>query len=324
MNRYASRGALAVGAFFVAGIILVMVGVTFFGDGTLLRSKQRAVAYFDGSLSGLSVGAPVTFRGVRVGNVERIQLRIDGARSRAEIPVHLRLDPRAAQWASDSTPLDIAELVRHGLHAQLALQSFVTGQMYVELDFYPERTARRPTVVVLEDQIPEIPTMRSEYAQALDFIQRLPLQEITESLLGAIRGIEGLTTQLGEDLPALRADLQGVMQELNTAIPALSRDITAMQRDFSTFGSDISEAIVSMDRATTEIGDDFAALAEDMRKTSESLRTSAQLVTELMAEDSHTRADLEVMVHDLSRAARSLRNLSELLEEQPNRLIFSR
>ena len=95
-----SRSALAVGAFFVIGVVLIVSMISFFGSGLPWQSKLRAVAYFKGSLSGLTVGAPVTFRGVRVGNVERIELRIDGAQARAQIPVFLRLNPDAAQWRS--------------------------------------------------------------------------------------------------------------------------------------------------------------------------------------------------------------------------------
>lgn len=325
MKTDISRGALAVGIFFIGGIALLLAGIIFFGDGSLLHKRQRAVAYFDGSLYGLTVGAPVTFRGVRVGSVERIEVRIDAAQATSETPVYLSLNPRAAQWAADGGPMDIPDLVQRGLRAQLALQSFVTGQLYVVLDFYP---AQLPPVLKTEagsqSGTPEVPTMPSEFAQALEIIQGLPVADMMESMHSALDAIDTLARQLNDDVPEVRDELLLLLTNLNQTLPAMAEDFSTLQQDLARLGEDLSGAINNIDAMAGDIGEELSAFAEDMRTTAETLRRASDGITALLGEEAPAHGDIELMLHDMSRAARALRNLTELLEEQPNRLIFSR
>jgi MlaD protein len=65
------------GAFVVGAVILAVLGLVIFGGGKFFRSTQSWVAYFDESIKGLAVGAPVTFRGVKVGSVTDVKVVVD-------------------------------------------------------------------------------------------------------------------------------------------------------------------------------------------------------------------------------------------------------
>ena len=107
--------------------------------------KRRAVVFFSGSVAGLDVGAPVTFRGVRVGSVQHIAIRISAGTLTARVPVYLELEPNQVIWEErqlDSSAAVLEDLIRVGLRAQLSPQSLVTGQLRVDLDFWPDAPAQ--------------------------------------------------------------------------------------------------------------------------------------------------------------------------------------
>src|SRR5262245_5922883 len=154
-----------IGAFVVGALALAVIGVAVFGSGRLFRKTQEFVLYFDRSVNGLRVGAPVKFKGVEVGAVTRIELSL-GQRvirqGEVHIPVVIELDAkRIAEKGGrvEMTQAALDEAIAAGLRGQLATESFVTGVLYVELDFHPGspvRLEREADVHILE--IPTLPT----------------------------------------------------------------------------------------------------------------------------------------------------------------------
>jgi paraquat-inducible protein B len=131
--------ATIIGAFVLGAIVLLVAGILFFGSGTLLQKRIPIVSFFHGSVAGLQVGAPVTFRGVPVGEVKAIGIRIDPTTRALIIQVDMRVWPDKVAVYGPRTPDDklIPTLVAQGVAAQLARQSFVTGLLNVDLDFRP-------------------------------------------------------------------------------------------------------------------------------------------------------------------------------------------
>src|SRR6516164_2529676 len=82
-----------IGGFVIGAIALVVAGILAFGGGAYFAQTRAAVLYFQGSLSGLQVGAPVTFRGVRVGSVTKIVIHYDVLAQKLAIPVFIEINP---------------------------------------------------------------------------------------------------------------------------------------------------------------------------------------------------------------------------------------
>jgi phospholipid/cholesterol/gamma-HCH transport system substrate-binding protein len=147
-----------IGAFVVGAVALVVVGVLLLGGAQVFTAKRTFVAYFEGSVKGLNVGAPVEFQGVKIGSVTDIQLQFLTEDMELRIPVFFEFEPSKVTHVgahADSRRQLLKPLVERGLRAQLEMQSLVTGQLLVQLGFLPDT----PIHLVGDGKILEIPTV---------------------------------------------------------------------------------------------------------------------------------------------------------------------
>ena len=154
---------VAVGAFLLAALALLVGGILFFTAGTLTAKRLRTVSFFPGTVAGLQVGSTVTFQGVPVGHVTSLGVRVTQDVRRPIIQVEMELVPRRlAVYGSPGFRDDddlVATLVQRGLAAQLIKESFITGRLGVELSF---RTGVE-TSRVGDTEVPEVPTVPSDF-----------------------------------------------------------------------------------------------------------------------------------------------------------------
>jgi paraquat-inducible protein B len=216
----------AIGAFVIGGLALAIGAVLVLGGGRFFEDSSTYVMYFDGSVSGLRIGAPVEFRGVKVGEVRDIIGTVN-EELEIQIPVfvqfggdRLRSTSEGARIADTEQAIPI--LIQRGMRAQLELQSLVTGQFYIELDFHPDTPVR----FVGDGVHREIPTIPSRMSELANRIQGLPIDELAESALGAMNAIEALVSSdevggaLGSFQSTLR-DMSSMVRELEQKLPPM-------------------------------------------------------------------------------------------------------
>src|SRR5258705_4078868 len=118
-----------IGGFVVGAIALAIGGLIVFGGGQFFKKAVPMVAFFQGSVGGLAVGAPVTFDGVKIGQVTKVEPVYDAAKQDVMIPVYVELDtPIKTVGPQSGTVLaDLDELIKDGLRAQLVSESMITG-----------------------------------------------------------------------------------------------------------------------------------------------------------------------------------------------------
>jgi hypothetical protein len=131
-------GKPIIGAFVVGAVALAVAGLFVLGGGQFLKKKYIRVMYFDGSVKGLKVGAPVTFRGVEVGTVTDITIRANPKDLTTRIPVIVEIDPHSIETPGGYLGDQLPRMIKRGLRAKLDLQSLVTGQLQIELDYMPD------------------------------------------------------------------------------------------------------------------------------------------------------------------------------------------
>src|SRR5271155_3167110 len=204
-----------VGAFVLGAVGLILVGVVVFGSGNLFSKTHEFVIYFGGDINGLRVGAPVKFKGVEIGQVSRIRLRLEQdvnqqngqLKADVRIPVVIELDEEkivshggAAIDLSD--PHTFPNLIREGLRAQLGSDSFVTGLLYVALDIDP----KTPIVMVAPPGSPlqEIPAIPNTFEQAqavairiLEGLEKVDFAAVSQHLSATMDSIRQIASSPG-------------------------------------------------------------------------------------------------------------------------------
>ena len=269
---------------------------TLFGDEQASHQKDfswnlRYLAYFDGSVRGLSVDAPVEFRGVKVGSVERVYLEDDPRTGGLRIAVQLDIQPERVTTREDSNRRAasvITELVRQGLRAQLRTSSLLTGQRFIELDIHPDA---EPATIVSSGKYPILPTI-PETLQAitarinslLDKFDHLPLDDIAKQLKGTLAGVNSLVNS----------------PDLKQAVEYLNRSMAELQK----LGEQLNQRVVPSATGT-------------LKQASSSLKTAQSVI----GPDSPLHHELLKALKDLSAAARSIRTMAEYLERHPDSLL---
>jgi paraquat-inducible protein B len=223
-----------IGGFVLGAFALVVVGILAFGSSAYFTHTRAAVLYFQGSLRGLEVGAPVTFRGVRVGTVTKIVIHYDVQAQKLTIPVFIEINPDDFQIVHGTRgQTNIDELVQRGLRAQLQVQSLVTGQASVNFDFQPDTPTH--LVVGTTSGVQELPTvpssidvLKADIGSLLEKIDKLPLEQISDQMLQAgthinevlkesltvVTGASGLIKDLGGEVQPLAHNANGLLVEV--------------------------------------------------------------------------------------------------------------
>ena len=320
-----------IGAFVIGAVGLLVVAVLLFGGSELLKKKLRAVAYFPGSVKGLRTGASVTFRGVRVGYVNDIQIQTDAKTLESQIEVRMELLTGAVQFTEQgrvlgeeqqSQTLDIQEIVDAGMRAKLDVESFVTGQLLVELDFHPEVP---PLYRSENPPYTEIPTMQSGIQEVVDQMQRfmadiqanVDVQDMAKDIGSILKGIDELANS-----PDIRESLAGLnriindrnTQELTGALRATLADARGALQDARVLVQNADARIVPLlDELMPAVEKLDAALA-----AGESALSNA---SEQMKGDTELAYGLTTTLDELQLAARSLRVFLDYIERNPEALI---
>lgn len=183
-----------IGAFVVGAVVLFITALIVFGSGAFLRQSDKYVLFFNGSVKGLSVGAPVIFRGVKIGNISSINLIYDKENQEVLIPVVIDIELSRVMGIPERPGYpDYEMFIKQGLRAKLEIQNFITGQLMIGLDFYNDKPAKFYGVIQAYPELPALPISRDIF-QVMDDI---PVKEITVNLQEAVAGINRLVNSEG-------------------------------------------------------------------------------------------------------------------------------
>jgi paraquat-inducible protein B len=320
----------AIGAFVVGAVALLLVALLVWGGTDLFRTKLNYVLFFDTDVTGLNKGAPVLGRGVKMGEVTDIQIQW----GTPLVAVYITLEPQAVKGTAEAGPRRATErLVREeGLRAQLRMQSFVTGVLYVALDFHPH------TPIVLrgrDEKVPELPTVPTDievwtaklqrFAEKID---KVPLDQIgqttavileevkkiveskaTHDLLpnanAAIGDARTLVRRVDAHIDPLFAQLKGTLGRLDAGLDAarkLALDVDSRVDPLA------NQAEAALKVAQAAIAD-ARPLIEDLRRLAAKLDAQADpALTSFRSASDSVRATME-------RAQLTLGGVDQTLEQ---------
>jgi paraquat-inducible protein B len=336
-NRY------LIGGFVLGALVLMVAGVVILGSGRFFSEMNKGVLYFDGSVKGLSVGAPVMFRGVKIGSVTGISLRFDPATLKIQIPVFIetvkeRADRNGALVTSPAKTLKL--LVEKGLRAKLELQSFVTGQLMISLDFRPDEPAR----FVGDGSQLEIPTIPSSMEQLAKTIDKLPLEELVNRLTSVAAGMDRLLNapELAQSIATLSdtlKDFQRMFRDANAQISPIGSSVQETVRDaqrlvrrvegqVDPISANLQKALEDTRKLVGHVDafvDPFYVGMMDVIKQAgiaiKKVETTIAEVGEGTNRDSELVVGLVDSFNEFEKAARAVRGLAEYLERHPEALL---
>jgi paraquat-inducible protein B len=326
-----------IGGFVLGAIALVIIGALAFGGGQFLKPKAPAVLFFQGSLSGLDIGSPVTFRGVKVGTVTDMIIKYDVAKQALRIPVRIELDLDKFQIVSGTRDVkNIDALVARGLRAQLQSVSLVTGQTGINFDFHPDTPVRLLGAEPGAKELPTIPSdidlLKANVSGLLAKISKLPLEQLSSQMLDAVQGADKLL----KDLQAVVSDVGGQVKPLSDSLLATSnqagltlkelqssvelREGEPMQNLNQTL-ADARKLVANVDRNLPQL----LAAAGKVLKTTTAALDQAELTLRAaqrsISPDSSLYFELNRTLREVRSAASQLGVLAEYLQRNPNALL---
>jgi len=258
------------------------------------REKEYYLLFFEGSARGLSVGTPILFKGIKLGRVLDVRLEFDVEKFKSQIPVLIELEPQRVQLVGGDyeaiKKIDPMErFVREGLRAQLKSGSLITGQLYVELDFFDAAPAAKlgehngyPVIPsIASAQLEELTNQAAEFMNTLN---ALPLREIGNDLRDTVKGAKEIATSKALDRSLV--ELESALRRVGKTARDLDREVVPQ------LGAALEQARVVL--------------------------TSTD---ELVAPDSALYLELRRMLKELSAAARSIRGMADYLERHPEALL---
>lgn len=315
-----SASPTVVGSFVIGAILLTVTAVLLFSSGSLFTKTYTVVAVFPGNVKGLSVGAAVEMRGVRIGSVSDIKILTDMKTKTVTVPVYLEVErssmkDMAFQDLSDEDlskeewEQEVEALIEAGLKAQLNLKSLVTGQMIVDVDFHPDAPIHLTEV---DPRFLEIPTIETITDRLLSKLRDLPLHELVSKAISLIENVDQVITS--QEVRETLANMQQVTEDAHKLLTNVDAQVEPLSTSIKTTMNDLSSLTRSVD-------DQVAPLSESTIAALNEAKSALSSIDDLVGKDSATRADLENALQELSRAANSLRNLTDYLEQHPEALI---
>jgi paraquat-inducible protein B len=310
-----------IGAFVVGAIALAVTGLLVFGSGRMFKHTVKFLCFFPGTVNGLNVGAPVKFKGVEIGAVTDIRIRLEGqgavldAKQVAEgirIPVIIELDndkliSEGGKGLQD--PRRAKELIDLGLRAQLNAQSMVTGLLFIELRFHPDQ----PAIFVLppgskELEIPTIPTsmeqLQSAAAEIIRKLEDMHVETMVESATEALDGVKNVVNAPGlkQTIEALPATIANV-NEVLASVRALS---------------------TGLDRSQAPLLESLKGTSDKTGATLEQARATLESVQMLAGPNAALAVQLTTSLREVADAAHSVRLLADFLERNPSAIVRGR
>lgn len=370
MSKKANK--TVIGAFVIGAVALAVAGVAILGGGKFFKKSAPYVLYFEGSVKGLNIGAPVSFQGARIGSVTDIVIRMEGEGDQTipRIVVYMEIVqgrvevPEGSGYRPSKTEAENRErmefLVEKGLRAQLEMQSMVTGQLMVMLDFHPDEPARFHGHD--DPKIMELPTIPTPLEMLLEQIDNVKINEIFENVDKILSEIEEMLSspetekasrqaneaiaELNKLLKTMNEKMGPLLDNTDDAIIAGKQLVTNLDAEIKPLATalentlgDTRKLVNNLDEQVTPLAQDTGELIRNVNErvgplteelertlsaaadTMEEVGALTARLRDLAADDSTVMYETTRMLESLSAAAQSFRTLADYLERHPEALL---
>lgn len=319
--------SFAIGAFIVGAILLVFIALLFFSGGQLFSPKERVVMYFEESVQGLQIGAPIKLKGVVLGEITDIQINFpsddtnggDNNGNGKNIATTVTADLALQRISRKGITVDrdfFEDAINKGLRAQLNYQSFLTGLLYVELDFFPGTT---PKLYNLQNKYLEIPTASTAFEEISKNLQEMNIK-------GLIDNLDKLAVQINkiahsgaieQTLGSVKSAADSVALTSNT----LNQEVTVLSKNLNRTSTELNQLLLTLNQQAPALAGNINTSLMELQKSLAQFSKAAEGINQSFSEDAPLVNQLTTTLEDVSRSAKAFRSLSETLEQQPEALL---
>jgi paraquat-inducible protein B len=351
MSKQANK--TAIGVFVVGAVVLAVAAIIVFGSGKFFVKTDLFVAYFPGSVKGLRIGAPVVFRGVKIGEVTKMKLYSIRKDLAVVIPVIFKVDPDSIHDVGTVVGTDeksdeqhMRAMIERGLRARMDTQSFVTGQKMINIDFYPDTPVRLlgKDGIDLGEDIFEIPTIKTLEQEIGKTIEEIPIGELAESLKNSLKGIEGFVTSdefrkslhyfkqtlkearelvshVDKKIDPLFADVEQTLKDAQAVLRNVDSQVDPLAGSIIRTSDEARKLVNNVNKRVRPIQADLAKTTKSLRAALETAEDSLEEVDGMVSENSEFRYQIDIFLREITLMARSLRSFADYLERNPDALI---
>ena len=339
-----------IGAFVLGAVALLVAGIMLVARGEMFTQRVPFVACFDSSVSGLRIGAAVTYRGVTVGEVTSISVQLNTKSQTPIIPVRFELDTGRFQHMGDPESIDpeqvykrINILIEKGLRARLTLDSYLTGQLSIELDFVHDSRAiyRKPIDHPHGDTVQEFPTAPGEFDALMGQLKDLPVAELftkldkiatgldklvnSEESESILKNMEKATGELAPTIVKLREEIPLLTASLNKTLKQAGNLFVQGGQTFATINSLAAKLDKNADPMIKNFQDTMTQAKAALAQAESTIKTIDAAVVNadktLLSEDSKLHAELLSNLKELKKTIRNVNVFAEYIQRHPEALL---
>jgi paraquat-inducible protein B len=313
----------AVGVFVMVAIGLFTATLAILFRGNFSRQTTPIILYFNGSLNGLDIGSAVKFKGVHIGNVKAIDIVYD-ANNRVSTPVIAEIDtdifsPSAKLLSKGERCKFYQTQAMNGLAAKLSMESFVTGKLFVELDYY--RPGKLRFYGKNRTNIPQIPTIASEIEKFISSADHVLKQFSQIDFKNISLRLVSILSNLDDQLKG--CDLQELVSSISNAATGVrnffhSDSVRNLAEHLSVAISDVQQFLGHVSKVLDQLSGDMGVTMVDLRQTAGKFGNACEHISELTGPQSDFRETAKDCLSQVMKAARSLRYFLDLLNKTPN------
>ena len=314
-----------IGAFVIGAVALIVIAILLLGSGRLFRQTRDFVLYFDNSVNGLRVGAPVKFKGVEVGSVKDIRLQLEKGAEVNKIPVIIEIDLEklTLRGATPEIAVDreaFHKAVVEGFRGQLAMESLVTGVLYVALDFFPGTPINFVQQENVNNKYPEIPTLPTSLELAKGAVERIlnKLEEVDFKRL--IDSLTKTSDGVGQLVSVNSPTVKSILQSVDQAMPQLRGAISDFRTLTATANNNVTNVSADLHQTLTAAHSAIEQIAATMKEA----ETTIISVRATIDPNSPTFYELTKSLREVSGAASSIRLLADSLDRNPQAPILGK
>ena len=316
MSRNANP--VTVGAFVLGALALTVALVIFFNQGSLWNKQQHYVLVYDRSVKGLNVGAPVTIKGVKIGEVTEITARMTKDTSVFNsVVIAINTDLLEREGTNDKEMME--ELVERGLRAQLRLQSLLTALLYVDIDFHPDKPV---ALVDIKTRYPQIPTIPTDLEQLQSNLESIDFAKLGQNFQDIVNGVNQLIND--KSIQRLSGDVSDTLIAVRDAANQLNRQTEQLGGQLTPLASKSNRTLNEVNRKLPQLMATLDTTLVALQKTAQTLDATASNTAHLTSEDSPLLYRIDNAAASVNAAAEQLRRLTETLDDQPESIIFGK